>query len=178
MSKKTFSERLNEIVKAAKANSKDGSVKTSFSRKFYDDVACAVLNDPDYEFEEVRVRNGKPTVLTIKPSKAFREKIIAPILSTMNVDNDDVKRFVDDYQFSQAQAATIYDISSAINWEYMNTGKILRLPSKPDFVGSINVRNIDESVYENKKTGVKTKRKAHKALLKRSTTPSWCKEKM
>ena len=177
MSKKTFSERLNEIVKAAKANSKDGSVKTSFSRKFYDDVACAVLNDPDYEFEEVRVRNGKPTVLTSNPSKAFREKIIAPILSTMNVDNDDVKRFVDDYQFSQAQAATIYDISSAINWEYMNTGKILRIPAKEDFVGSIYLKEVGETTFKNPKTGKVTKSKKHRALGKRSSTPAWCKEK-
>ena len=178
MAKKTFSERLNEIVEEAKSSSKDGTVKSSFSRKFYNDVACAVLNDPDYEFDEIRIRNGKPTKITSTPSREFRERIIAPILSTMDVDNDDIKKFVQDYEFTQAQAATIYDLASAINWEYMNTGKILRLPSKETFVGSINLKDIDESIYENKKTGVKTKRKAHKALLKRSTTPSWCKERL
>lgn len=178
MPKKSFLDRIDEIVKTAKAASKDGELKTSFSRRFYDDVAGAIMNDPDYETKDIKVRQGKPTEIIRKPSKEFREKMFTPILNTFNVDSEDAKKFINEYEFTQAQAATMYDMMAAINWEYMKTGKILRLPSKKDFVGSINLRDVEESVYENKKTGVKTKRKAHRALLKRSNTPPWCKEKM
>ena len=176
MSKKAFSKRLDEIVKAAKAASKDGKVKSSFSRKFYDDVAGAILNDPDYEFEQIKIKGGVATPVVTKPSREFREKLLAPIAKSVNMDAEDAKKFVEDYTFTPAQASTVYDLMSAVNWEYMNTGKILRMPSTKDFVGSINIKDVEGSIYENKQLGVKVKRKKHKTLLKRSTTPPWCKE--
>lgn len=174
---KSFSERLDEIVKAAKASTKDGTVKSAFSRKFYDDVAGAVLNDPEYKFEEVKVRGGKPTKVVTTPSKNFREKMLTPLAKSFNLDETDTKKFVQDFKFSPGQAATIYDLMSAINWEYMNTGKILRIPAKEDFVGSIYLKEVGETTFKNPKTGKVTKSKKHRALGKRSSTPAWCKEK-
>ena len=178
MAKKTFTERLDEIVKNAKKASKDGNIKSSFSKKFYDDVAGAVMNDPEYEFDEIKMKNGEATVVKSKPTKEFREKLFTPIMKSFNVDSEDAQKFIEDYQFTPAQVSTMYGLMSAINWEYMKTGKILRLPSKEDFVGSVNIREVPETMYENKKTGVKVRREAHKVLLKRSNTPAWKKERI
>lgn len=178
MAKKTFTQRLDEIMKGAKKASKDGTIKSSFSRKFYDDIAGAVMNDPDYEFDEVKMKGGEAVVVKSKPTKEFREKLFTPLMKSFNVDAEDAQKFIQDYQFTPAQASTMYNLMAAINWEYMKTGKILRLPSKEDFVGSINIREVEESVYENKKTGIKVRRKPHKVLLKRSNTPAWKKERI
>lgn len=174
---KSFTARLDEIVKRAKSDAKDGKLRKSFSRKFYNDVAEAVMNDPDYEFELAKVRDGKMEVVKTKPSRVFREKLFGPVMSTFNVDADDVKKFIETYQFSAAQANTLYDLMAAVNWEYMNTGKILRMPSKPDFVGAIYVKDVPETERTNSKTKEVTVNKKHKALVKKSVTPPWLKVK-
>ena len=178
MSKKPFSKRISEIIKSAKASSKDGELKSSFSRKFYDDVAGAVLNDPDYEFEGIKVRKGEAVPVKSKPSREFREKLLGPIAKGFNLDAEDAKKYIDDYEFTSAQASTIYDLMSAINWEYMNTGKILKMPATKEFAGAIQLRDVDESIYENEHLNVRVKRKKHKVLQKRSNTPAWCKESL
>lgn len=174
---KSFTKRINDIVKAAKASSKDGTIRKSFSRKFYNDVAEAVMNDPEYEFEQVKVKGGEPIVIKTNPSRAFREKILGPVMSTFNVDADDAKKFINDYQFTQAQANTIYDLMAAVNWEYMNTGKILRFPAKPDFVGAMYLKDVPDTKKTNAKTHKTTLNKAHKVLVKKSVTPPWLKVK-
>ena len=176
MAKKAFSKRIKEIMDGVK-KTKDGKINSSFSRKFYDDVAGAVLNDPDYEFEEYKVRNGKPVATVTKPSRVFRDKVLYPIAKGFGIDDADAKKFSDDYEFTNTQAGTMYDLMAAINWEYMNSGKILRLPSKKDFVGSINITDAPADVYTNEHLGVRVKRNGHKVLQKRSNTPPWCKEK-
>ena len=178
MSKKSFTKRMDEIIKAAKASSKDGKLKSSFSRKFYDDVAGAVMNDPDYVFDEVKVRNGEAVTVETKPSREFREKLLGPIAKGFNLDAEDAKKYIEDYEFTAAQASTIYDLMSAINWEYMNTGKILKMPATKEFAGAIQLRDVDESIYENEHLKVRVKRKKHKVLQKRSNTPAWCKESL
>ena len=172
---KAFSKRIKEIMDGVK-KAKNGKVNPSFSRKFYDDVAGAILNDPDYETTEFKVRNGKPTEIKSKPSRAFREKLLLPIAKGFGVDEADANKFCENYKFTPTQANTIYDLMSAINWEYMNCGKILRLPSKKDFTGSIFIKDVPESTFVQPKTGKKTKSKAHRALGKKSSTPAWCKE--
>lgn len=178
MAKKSFKERLDEIVATAKSKSKDGELKTTFSRRMYNDVVNAMVNDPDYTFNTIQTKNGKVEEVASTPVKEFREKMLTPILNEVRMDAEDQKKFIENYEFTKGQTDAIYDVATASMEEYMALGKTFRFPSTKDFTAAISVRNMPESVYTNPKTGNKTKRKAHRALVKKSSCPNWLKEKM
>lgn len=178
MAKKSFKERLDEIVSTAKSKSKDGKMKGTFSRRMYNEVVNAMVNDPDYTFTTVQLKGGKPEEFVMTPVKDFREKLLTPILNEVRMDSEDQKKFIEGYEFTKGQTEAFYDIATASMEEYMNLGKTFRFPSTKDFSAAISVRNMPESVYTNNRTGNKTKRKAHRALVKKSSCPSWLKEKM
>ena len=175
---KPFSKAVAEIIKDTTAKTKDGKMKKTFSRKFWNDVANAMMNDPDYEFPGVTMKDGEAVETKTKPVQAFREKIIQPIAQEAGMDQTDAKKFAEEYQFNKAQSATVYDLSMAIDIENMRCGKALRVPRQKEWVATISVRDMPESTYENPPTGVKTKKKACKQLVKRSTTPAWLKQKI
>ncbi len=174
---KKFSDRLNEIIKDTTSKTKDGKMKKVFSRKFYNEVANALTNDPDYEFESVQMKAGKPETVVSKPSKAFREKLLKPIITEF-IDSADAEKYINEYQFTRSQTDVLYDLGMAINMEMMRSGKTLRFPSQKDFTASIEMREMPETIYENKQTGAKTKKKKCMQLIKHSTTPAWLKEKL
>lgn len=174
---KKFSEKLNEIIKDTTSKTKDGKMKKVFSRKFYNEVANALVNDPDYEFESVQMKGGKPEPVVSKPSKAFREKLLKPIVGEF-IDSADAEKYINEYQFTRSQTDALYDLGMAINIEMMRSGKTLRFPSQKDFIASIEMRELPESVYTNRQNGAKTKKKACMQLIKHSTTPPWLKEKL
>jgi len=174
---KSFSKAIAEIVQENTVKTKDGKMKKVFSRKFYNDVANAMLNDPDYEFPTVSMKDGKPVETKIKPVQAFRERIIQPIAQEAGMDQTDAKKFAEEYQFNKAQSATFYDLGMAMNVENMRCGKALRFPSQMDLVASVSLRELPDTTYVNK-NGVKTHKKKCLQLVKRSTTPAWLKQKV
>lgn len=178
MAKKTFKERLDEIVATAKSKSKDGELKSTFSRRMFNDVVNAMVNDPEYKFTTVQFKGGKTEEVELTPSKDFREKLLTPILNEVKMDSEDQKQFIEKYEFSKSQTDSIYDVATTAMEEYMALGKTFRFPNGKDFSAAISVRDMAESVYTNPKTGNKTKRKAHRALVKKSSCPAWLKERM
>ena len=94
MAKKSFKERLDEIVSTAKSKSKDGKMKGTFSRRMYNEVVNAMVNDPDYIFTTVQLKGGKPEEFVMTPVKDFREKLLTPILNEVRMDSEDQKKFI------------------------------------------------------------------------------------
>lgn len=178
MAKKTFREKLDEIVTTAKSKSKDGKLKSTFSRRMFNEVVNAMVNDPDYTFTTVQLKNGKAEEVATTPVKEFREKMLTPILNEVRMDPEDQKKFVENYEFTKGQTDAMYDVTTAAIEEYMGIGKTFRFPSTKDFSAAISIRKMGESTYTNPRTGNKTKRGAHRALVKKSSCPTWLKEKM
>lgn len=178
MSKKSFNEKLKEIVESTAKKTKGGFMKPTFSRRMYTKVNTALVNDPDYTFETYQIKNGEPVKNVIKPAEELREKFLGRILADAKMDKNDIAKFVKDYEFTESQIEPLYDVATATMMEYMNAGKTFRFPSTKDFNASISIRNVEPSVYENKTRGIKVKRGAHKSLVKKSSCPAWLKQKV
>ena len=173
MSKKTFSEALKEIVSDVSSKTKGGKMKPTFSKKMFNDVVNALVNDPDYEMTTVQLKDGKPESKVTTPVATFREKLLTPILEEVKMDRDDITKFVKDYQFSTKQTDTMYDVISSAIYEYMKAGKTFRFPTKEDFNAAISIRKVESSMYINEKRGIKIKRDAYNSLIKKSSCPLW-----
>lgn len=178
MSKMSFSQKLKEIVEATAKKTKGGKMKPTFSRRMYTKVNTALLNDPDYEMDTIQIKNGKPEKKPVKPSLEFREKFLGRILADAKMDKVDIAKMVKDYEFTESEVETLYDVNTAAMMEFMNAGKTFRFPSTKDFNANISIKNVKPSVYENKARGIKVKRAAHKSLVKKSSCPAWLKEKV
>lgn len=173
MSKKTFSEKLNEIVSGVSGKTKGGKMKPTFSRKMFADVLTAMVNDSDYELETVQLKDGKPAFTKTKPVEDFRTKLITPILEKAEMDKADIEKFVDSYEFNSKQLDPMYDVFTSAMYEYMKAGKSFRMPTRKDFKASISIRNVEPSIYENAARGIKVQREAYESLVKKSSCPDW-----
>lgn len=178
MAKKSFNERLNEIVNTTVSNTKDGKMKATFSRRMYNDIVNAMVNDENYEVENVQFKGGELVVTKSTPMKEFRTKLIGPILSEIRMDPLDAEKFIKNYEFTKGQTDGFYDLACSSIMEYMKTGKSFRFPNKKDFVAAISLREMPESVYVNPNNGNKTKREGFVTLVKKSTCPVWKRHKM
>lgn len=173
MGKKSFREKLNQIVTTTVEKTKDKKMKSTFSRKMYNEVVTALVNDPDYEMETVQVKNNVPTAVVTKPVRAFREKLLSPILADLKVDNEDAKKYIENYEFTKSQTENFYDLACSSIYEYMKIGKTFRLPSKEDFVAAISIRKMEPKLYVNTRTGKKSQREGYDSLVKKSVCPLW-----
>ena len=178
MAKKSFKERLNEIVSSTAGNTKDGKMKATFSRRMYNDIVNAMVNDEDYEVENAQFKGGELVVTKSTPMKTFRTKLLNPILTEIKMDPSDAEKFIKDYEFTKGQTDGFYDLACASIMEYMGTGKSFRFPNKKDFVAAISLREMPESIYTNPNNGNKTKREGFVTLVKKSTCPAWKRHKM
>ena len=115
MGKKSFREKLNDIVSTTVEKTKDKKMKSTFSRKMYNEVVTALVNDPDYEMETVQVKKNLPTAVVTKPVRAFREKLLNPILADLKVDSEDAKKYIEcalaHKDENRDLADTFYDLS-------------------------------------------------------------------
>lgn len=173
MSKKTFYEKLNDIVGATSSKTKGGKMKPTFSKKMFGEVVNAMVNSPDYEMKVVQMKDEKPVTVVTTPVKTFREKLLQPILAEVRMDSADAAKFIENYEFSKSQTEAFYDVATCAIYEYMNTGKTFRFPSNEKFNASISLREVAPSVYENAKRNLKIEREAYQSLIKKSSCPAW-----
>lgn len=173
MSKKTFSEKLNEIVSNVSSKTKGGKMKPTFSKKMFSDVVNALVNDDEYVMETVQLKDGKPVNVVSTPVKEFRTKLLTPILEEVKMDRADIDKFIENYEFSPKQTEAMYDVMTSAIYEYMKVGKTFRFPSKNEFTASISLRKVEPSIYENEKRGIKVQRGEYLSLIKKSSCPQW-----
>lgn len=179
---KTFKETFDEI-KAEVTVSDKGKVKKTFSRKAFDDLALAYFNEVDYTVESASTKDGKMVTKTLTPVKDLR-KMVQRVLLDFGVDKQEAERILSTYQFKNVDG--VYELCSELIYKYMEADKKFAFITKPDFVGSMSLKDVGESVKEYKpisKKGedagkpFKVKTKAHKVLDKSSKCPKWLKEK-
>lgn len=174
--------KLNEYLESIKTKNKEkvkngGRLVSTWSKKDFDNLLTTMLNDVDYETEVCGVKHGEKVSTKIHPVKDFREKFVKSIMETY-MDEADAQEKSKHIKFSRSQVESMYPVISEAIYKYMESGKKFSFLTKDDFVGSISIKNMPETVTENKRYNTKTKRKAFKTLKKRSTTPSWLKERI
>lgn len=179
---KTFKEAKEALGKNIKKGKKGNKIK-SFSRTDFNDMLNAMLNDPSYEMEFVKIVDGKLTSVTQPVIREFREKFITPILVEAGVPKDDAAKLAAEYHFRSNQTSMMYEFIADAIYQYMDADKKFNFPSRKDFTGSIYLKDNEEAMVErdirdikDHKTIIghkKEKRSAHKTIVKKSTCPSW-----
>ena len=163
--------------------SKSGNPVKSFSRSDFNTLVNSIINDIDYSMETVKYMNGQLVDKHIPVTRDFREKIVMPVLINAGVSKKDAKDAIESYEYTEKQTSCLYDFIADSVYQYLDSGKKFVFPNRKDFVGSIYLRDIDESEFERDMRDIKDhstiigKRKEkidkHKTLVKKSSCPKW-----
>lgn len=181
--------KFNELYDLLKQEneSKRGTgekTKTSFpfSKSKLAQMTQALLNDPDYETEIVKLKNDEFVTETIKPVREFREQMLGKVLADHGIDKQQVQASIEDYKYSLRQAETMYPLMAETVEQWMRLGNTFRFNDKKDFSGAILLRDMPggDKTYRDpsKGTEVRTRIDPHKVIVKKGGAPKICKHKL
>lgn len=180
---KKFNELFDLWDEENKAQKKDKHLKyLPFSKEKFTALTVGLLNDPDYEADIVKQKNGEPVHEKSTPVKDFRTQMVEKVLLDYGVDKAEASKAAQDYQFSNRQAESIYPIITESIDKYMDLGYAFKFPSRDDFSCSIYKRSESggEKVYKDPRTkeSIKMKIAPHKILIKKGGAPDWKKQRV
>lgn len=172
---KNFNEMMAELAANVKLSAK-GKAKKNFSRKDFDQLFTAFLNENDYETEVVSVKGEELVRETVKPVAEFR-KVFYNTLLDFGVDKQEAAKILDGtYQFNKTPGA--YEFTSEVLENYLKHKKFNFLP-KEDLAASIVLEDVEEEVKEFRKPGTdeksKKRIKKHRKVKAKSSAPKWAK---
>lgn len=180
---KTVAEVLQEISPAEK---EDGTrVRGRFSKKNFNTLMKAMLNDPDFTVKVANVKKGEITdVEEIMVSKNFR-KWVQKLMEEAGFDKSESIKVLDkDFVFPNVDG--LYEFFAAALYEYISAGNQFDLMTTEDFKGSIYMKDVKETVVtkdaKDVRTGnylgkFETTKKKHRELGVNSGCPDWLKSR-
>ena len=182
MAFKTFKEAKESLAKNIKKGKKGNKIK-SFSKTDFNTLINAMLNDPAYEMESVKIVDGQLTNVSTAVVRELREKFITPILIEAGIDKEDAAKIAAGYKFTSAQTSMMYEFIADAIYQYIDADKKFNFPNRTNFTGSIYLKENDETTVERDIRDIKDrksiighkkeKRAAHKTIVKKSTCPNW-----
>lgn len=99
------------------------------------------------------------------------------------VDKQEAERIRTTYEFTNVDG--LYEVCSELIYQYMKADKKFAFMTRPDFIGSLGLKDVGESSKEYKPIGknndgkpFKVKTKKHSVLDKSSKAPKWLKQKL
>lgn len=176
-----FKSVLEEIKSGVSVSAK-GKPTKNFSRKDFDKLAKAFINEVGYTTEAVSMRGGELQRKEIKPVHGLRLMLQA-ILLDFGVDKAEAARILED-SYTIKSVNGLYEFTSELIYQYMEAGKKFDFLTKEDFVGGITVDDVEEETRDytihstDGTTNVyKVTKGKHKVLNKKSKCPQWKKSK-
>lgn len=152
-----------------------------YSKKKEAQLAQALLNTPDYEMPVMKTKNGEFFEEKQQPVAEFRKQFVEKVLKDNGVDKQQAEAASKEYNFSLAQAQALNNLNRESVEQFMRAGFSYDFGHKKDFAAQIKLRDIPDRVVTGKIPGtgevVKTHELPHKALVKKSGTPKYCKQK-
>lgn len=161
MARKLFKETFEEITANVKSK--------GFSKKDFNTLMEAYINDPNIIVEDVKVSGDNYIVTRKKPVKAFR-KMLGDMLRELGVDAMEVQNFEENYQFSKVDS--LRDFMNNFIYFYMKTGRKYELAKKEDLVANIYIKERGAVTKTNKK-GEIVEQDAYNSLGQKSPCPAW-----
>lgn len=162
-----FAEIKKKIVE------ENGSGKKTFNESYFNQIATAIMNDPEYEKVELVKKHGELVESKSTPVADLRKAIIGSVAKAAGADAAEQEKLVAEHQFG---TLPMYDYVDSTLHEYLSLGKKLPLSRKENFQGSIEFAPQDACVKEVKKPGAtESKKQRQGAFIKlkaKSTCPS------
>lgn len=179
---KSVDEVIAEIT-AAKKTDKDGNESTAynrFSKKNFNSLLKAIVNDPEYKFMTVTVKGDNTTPEGIDVTKQFRD-FLYKILVKAGVDSSDAKAIYSE-NFTIDSVDGMYELLTATMYQYMAAGNKFDMIPTEDFKASLYIEDMPETKevgesknpFNGESLGVfETTKKAYKRLRVKSSCPAW-----
>lgn len=170
-----FNEMMEQLASSVKTSKSGGKIK-SFSKKDFESLFTAFLNEVGYETQIVAVKGGDKVTESVKPVDEFR-KVFYNTLVDFGVDKQEAERILTgEYQFKKVPGA--YAFTSEILEQYLINKDFTFLP-KEDFAAKLSIVDVVEQTKEfrvpdSDKKVTKTIG-AHRKLKSKSSAPKWLK---
>lgn len=164
----TFSERRAAIKESAKASN-----RKTFNEAEFNELASALLNEPDYTVTVATTQKGQYSEKETTPVAALRKAIIGGILKDAGHDAAEQQKYIDEYKFGKLP---LYPVVSEVIEVYMDCGKAFALQPKKDMRATFSIDHQEEEVKEVKapKTNDISKKRygAYRKVKAKSTCPA------
>lgn len=164
----------------AKVNENGKKQINRFNKKNFNTLMTAMANDLDFTEKVAKVKKGEVEIEDVMVTKGFR-KWCKNLVEKAGIDKSESERIMN-ADFTIDNVDGLYDFFAAALYEYMDAGNRFDLPSKEDFQGSIEIKEVAESVKQAEARspqdgtilGVfETTKKAHKEMKVKSSCPSY-----
>lgn len=167
-----FTEKKKQLVSSAST----GSTKVTDNKQLFNELATAMLNDPDFEDVEQATKKGEVVENTTKPIAELRKKLIGSVAKAAGADTDETAKLVQSHEFPTLPMYTF--VADCIE-EYCGAGKAFRFGKRKDLQGTIKIVTEEECTKEHNnpraaKTGGPAKTKKHYQQHRRYRVESKC----
>lgn len=167
-----------ELIKKINDNLKvknNGERVNSISNKDEKLFMRSMINDKNYLPER---RNNKGESFCATPYQDMRDLTVDIISKTTKISSKEAEELVQDYEFTNANADKLINLSKDFTIGYLETGRKLNIGSGEDYNISIALKNIKERDVRCPKKNEKgeqvlVKSPAHKSLKVWGSNPTW-----
>ena len=138
-----FEDKKEEIRQQVQAKEKEtGKKRTTFSESAFNNLATALMNDPDYEDVSVATKDGKPVNNTTKPVADLRKVMIGSVLKSAGVDAAETASLIASHEFP---TLPMYGYTAALVEGILDTGKGFAFPKRDDMECTLRMETIPET---------------------------------
>lgn len=130
---------LKQQVQEKKTSS--GKIRTTHSESAFNNLATALLNDPDYQDVSVTKVDGKPEQKVTKPVADLRKVMIGSVLKDAGVDAAEAAKIIAEHEFP---TVPMYGYTAALLEEYLDTGKGFTFQKREDLEATLRMETVPE----------------------------------
>ena len=175
----TVEEALKSM--AGKTNKKGDITPNRFSRKYFNQLMEAMLNDIDFKHKVAKVSGdtlvGYDEIMVTRDFRRFCKKLV----EKCGVDKIESEKIMTP-EFTIDDVDGLYEFFAVALYKYMEAGNRFDLIPTVDFEGSITIKEVPESIrvadafspQDRKYLGTyETKKGKHKEIVAKAKTPKY-----
>lgn len=123
------------------------SGKTTFSKSAFNRLTSALVNEPEYTVNVVKIKDGTVFEEAQQPIKDFRKSVIGGIAKTAGADDAEVEKMVSDYKFSPD--TPWYPVMSEALVNTLESGKSFSIQPRRDLEATFTLKEVEEQIKMN-----------------------------
>lgn len=167
----SFEKKKKEIMEAAAANNKDGKTRVTHNTQQFNELATALLNDPDYVDTTRVTKDGKTSSVDSTPIAPLRKAMIGSVASAAGLDQAEVEKIVANHQFP---TLPMYPYVSTLLEGYLDAGKAFTFERRGDLECTLKMNHEEETVKESRRPATDIKSTSKYGAYRRIKSTSKC----
>lgn len=145
--------------------------KKTFNETLFNELATVMLNDPEYEKEEMQRKGGELVKTTSQPMVDLRKALIGSVAKAAGCDGAEQDKLVAEHQFPKLP---IYDLVESSVREYLDLGKSFPFARQENMQASLEMTTVKPAIKEVRKPGATETKKQRQGEFKKLKAKSTC----